>query len=295
MGTSSCTHRTVLMGGLLVAFCALGLSACGESLTSLPSSELSARQPSAVAGPVQPATGSAVPTSVASETTTAKAIKPASKIETTGNLGEAAGVPSSASKSATDSFIAVTTPGNTAYKIGPEDVLDVSVFKVPELSKSVQVADGGTINLPLVGEIAAAGKTARDIELELTKTLGDKYLRSPQVTVFVKEYNSQRVTVEGAVKKPGVYPIRGKNSLLQLLASAGGLEETAENGNILVVRQVNGKRYAGRFDLDAIRKGAAEDPQVQQGDVVIVNTSDAKAAFQTFLKIIPVANVFALL
>ena len=111
----------------------------------------------------------------------------------------------------------------------------------------------------------------------------------------MKEYNSQRVTVEGAVKKPGVYPIRGKNSLLQLLASAGGLEDTAENGNILVVRQVNGKRYAGRFDLDAIRKGAAEDPQVQQGDVVIVNTSDAKAAFQTFLKIIPVANVFALL
>lgn len=291
MGTSSCTHRTVLMGGLLVAFCALGLSACGESLTSLPSSELSTKQPSAVAGPVLPAT----PAAVAGETTTAKAIKPASKFETTGNLGEAAAVPSSASKSATDSFIAVTTPGNTAYKIGPEDVIDVSVFKVPELSKSVQVADGGTINLPLVGEIAAAGKTARDIELELTKTLGDKYLRSPQVTVFVKEYNSQRVTVEGAVKKPGVYPIRGKNSLLQLLASAGGLEDTAENGNILVVRQVNGKRYAGRFDLDAIRKGAAEDPQVQQGDVVIVNTSDAKAAFQTFLKIIPVANVFALL
>ena len=244
-----------------------------------------------MAGPVLPAT----PAAVAGETTTAKAIKPASKFETTGNLGEAAAIPSSASKSATDSFIAVTTPGNTAYKIGPEDVIDVSVFKVPELSKSVQVADGGTINLPLVGEIAAAGKTARDIELELTKTLGDKYLRSPQVTVFVKEYNSQRVTVEGAVKKPGVYPIRGKNSLLQLLASAGGLEDTAENGNILVVRQVNGKRYAGRFDLDAIRKGAAEDPQVQQGDVVIVNTSDAKAAFQTFLKIIPVANVFALL
>ncbi len=281
-----------------MVFCALGLSACGESLTSLPTSELNAKQPSAVAGPVVAETGtvaSAGGLPATKTATTVKAIKPVAKVETAGAFGETTVAPPSSSKAATDSFVAVTTPGNTAYKIGPEDVIDVSVFKVPELSKSVQVADGGTINLPLVGEIAAAGKTARDIELELTKKLGDKYLKSPQVTVFVKEYNSQRVTVEGAVKKPGVYPIRGKSSLLQLLASAGGLEEIAETGNILVVRQVDGKRYAGRFDLDAIRKGSADDPQVQQGDVVIVNTSDAKAAFQTFMKIIPVANVFALL
>ncbi|MEQ1694727.1 MAG: polysaccharide biosynthesis/export family protein [Hyphomicrobiaceae bacterium] len=264
-------------------------------MTSLPSSELGVKQPSAVAGPLVPESGRGAPAVAVSDATTIKAIKPAAKFEMAGALGEEAAEPASSSKAATDSFIAVTTPGNTAYKIGPEDVVDISVFKVPELSKSVQVADGGTINLPLVGEIAAAGKTARDIELELTKTLGDKYLKSPQVTVFVKEYNSQRVTVEGSVKKPGVYPIRGKNSLLQLLASAGGLEEIADSGNILVVRQVSGKRYAGRFDLDAIRKGSAEDPQVQQGDVIIVNTSNAKAAFQTFMKIVPVANLFTLL
>lgn len=287
-------------------FCAIGLGACGESLGSLSSSELTAKQqelstkqPSAVAGPAMPATAGIAPAAGLSDVTavpakTAQAVKP-SKVEPVVSLGETAALPSKPSASATDSFIAVTTPGNTAYKVGPEDVLDISVFKVPELSKSVQVADGGTINLPLVGEIAAAGKTAREIELDLTKKLGDKYLKSPQVTVFVKEYNSQRVTVEGAVKKPGVYPLRGKNSLLQMLASAGGLEETAENGNIVVVRQVNGKRYAGRFDVDAIRKGAADDPQVQQGDVVIVNTSDAKAALQTLLKLIPVANVFAIL
>lgn len=282
-----------------MAFCALGLSACGESLGSLSTSELSNKQPSAVAGPVVPPRGDVTTAAGLSEAPTlpgktAQADK-SSKVEPAVALGDAATLPAKSSVSATDSFIAVTTPGNTAYKVGPEDVLDISVFKVPELSKSVQVADGGTINLPLVGEIAAAGKTAREIELDLTKKLGDKYLKSPQVTVFVKEYNSQRVTVEGAVKKPGVYPIRGKNSLLQMLANAGGLEETAENGNIVVVRQVNGKRYAGRFDVDAIRKGTADDPQVQQGDVVIVNTSDAKAALQTFLKLIPVANVFAIL
>lgn len=264
-------------------------------MTNLPLSDLTTKQPSAVAGPAVPEAGAGANAAALSETAISKAVKPAAKVETIGALGGVATEPASSGKAATDAFVAVTTPGNTAYKIGPEDVVDISVFKVPELSKSVQVADGGTINLPLVGEIAAAGKTARDIELELTKKLGDKYLRSPQVTVFVKEYNSQRVTVEGSVKKPGVYPIRGKNSLLQMLASAGGLEEIADSGGILVVRQVNGKRYAGRFDLDDIRKGSAEDPQVQQGDVIIVNSSNAKAAFQTIMKIVPMANVFALL
>ncbi|MEZ5855394.1 MAG: polysaccharide biosynthesis/export family protein [Hyphomicrobiaceae bacterium] len=72
-------------------------------------------------------------------------------------------------------------------------------------SKSVQVANSGTINLPLVGDIVAAGRTARDIERDLSAKLGAKYLRNPQVTVFVKEYNSQRITVEGAVNKPDVF------------------------------------------------------------------------------------------
>lgn len=74
-------------------------------------------------------------------------------------------------------------PNNSAYEIGPQDVLDISVFKVPELSKSVQVADTGTINLPLLGEVVADGRTARQLERELTAQLGAKYLQNPQVTV----------------------------------------------------------------------------------------------------------------
>ena len=270
----------------VLALCAAGLTGCGESLTNVGSTDLAPKPPSAVAGPLLPGGGEAAADS--------KFVKAAPKMETLGKASETAGVIPEP-KTATDAFIAVTTPGNTAYKVGPEDVLDVSVFKVPELSRTAQVADGGTINLPLVGEIQAAGKTARDIEVDLTKKLGDKYLKSPQITVFVKEYNSQRVTIEGAVKKPGVYPIRGKSSLLQMVANAGGLEELADQSSVVVVRQVNGKRYAGRFDIDAIRKGTTEDPALQQGDVIIANTSDAKAALQTFLKILPAANVFALL
>jgi polysaccharide export outer membrane protein len=192
-----------------------------------------------------------------------------------------------------EAFTASATPGNTAYKIGPQDVLEVSVFKVPELSKSVQVADSGSVNLPLVGEVPAAGHTAQDVERDLTKRLGAKYLQSPQVTVFVKEYNSQRVTIEGAVKKPGVYPVRGKTSLLQSIAMAEGLDEAAQD-EIVVFRQVDGKRVAGKFDVAAIRAGNAEDPTIRNGDVIVVGHSGMKAAWQNFLKAIPAAASVAM-
>ena len=143
-----------------------------------------------------------------------------------------------------DKFTSIATPGSADYKIGPQDVLDISVFKVPELTRSVQVADAGTINLPLVGEVTATGKTAREIEHDLATKLGAKYLQSPQVTVYIKEYNSQRVTLDGAVKKPGVYPIRGKTTLMQAVALAEGLNDIADSSCIVVFRLTGDKRTA---------------------------------------------------
>src|SRR3954468_21321091 len=130
---------------------------------------------------------------------------------------------SSSSVADRDAFASATAADNASHKLGPLDVLDISVFQVPELSKSVQVSDAGSINLPLLGEVKASGKTAQEIERELTVRLGKKYLKNPQVTVFVKENKSQQVTIEGAVRKPGVYPIAGKKTLLQLVATAEGL------------------------------------------------------------------------
>jgi polysaccharide export outer membrane protein len=190
-----------------------------------------------------------------------------------------------------EAFTSVSTSGNAAYKIGALDVLDISVFKVPELSKSVQVANTGTINLPLVGEIPAAGKTAQELERDLTSKLGAKYLQSPQVTVYVKEHNSQRATVEGAVKKPGVYPIKGKTSLLQFVAMAQGLDPSSDS-TAVVFRETNGQRSAAKFDIDAIRAGRANDPAIQQGDVIVVGTSAIKAAFNNVLRVLPIASVF---
>jgi polysaccharide export outer membrane protein len=193
---------------------------------------------------------------------------------------------------ASDKF--TSAAGSTAYRIGSQDVLDVSVFKVPELSKTVQVADTGTVNLPLVGEVPAAGKTAQEVERDLTARLGAKYLQKPQVTVYVKEYNSQRVTVEGAVKKPGVFPIRGKTSLLQLVATAEGLDPVADS-TVVVFREVDGKRSAARFELNDIRSGHAEDPVIQSGDVVVVSNSTIKETFNVILKALPVAGLFVAL
>jgi len=180
------------------------------------------------------------------------------------------------------------------YKIGAQDILDVSVFKVPELTKSVQVSETGSINLPLVGEVAVSGKSAQDVERDLTSKLGSRYLQNPQVTVLVKEFNSQKATVEGAVKKPGVYPLRGRNSLLQLIATAEGVDEKSD-ATVVILRQSNGKKSAARFDLDAIRSGQSEDPVVQPGDVIVAGTSAVKEMFGNFLKVLPVTSVFALL
>lgn len=194
--------------------------------------------------------------------------------------------------SAAETLTAPATPGNSAYKIGPQDVLDVSVFKVPELSRTVQVADSGSVNLPLVGDVPAAGMTAQDVERDLSTKLGAKYLQKPQVTVFVKEHNSQRVTIDGAVKKPGVYPIRGKTTLLQFIAMAEGLDDSSDSSNIVVFRREEAKRMAARFDIGSIRSGAAEDPEIKPGDVIVANGSQVKSVFNSIAKALPVAGFF---
>src|SRR5262249_49537709 len=104
---------------------------------------------------------------------------------------------------------ATSKTGTNVYRIGPMDVLEVSVFQAPDLSKTVEVAEDGTVDLPLLGATPAAGKTTYELQRELSSKLGAKYLQNPQVTVSVKEFNSSRVTVSGAVKNPGVFPFKG--------------------------------------------------------------------------------------
>ncbi|MCL4767797.1 MAG: polysaccharide export protein [Hyphomicrobiaceae bacterium] len=216
----------------------------------------------------------------------------------TASLGSAAGtaaLTSAAGRSpaaAASAFTSMSEPGHVAYRVGPLDVLEISVFRVPELSAVVQVADTGTINLPLIGEVPASSRTAQEIEQDVTARLGADYLQKPQVTVFIKEYNARRVTVDGSVRKPGVYPLRGRTSLLQVITMAEGLDYNRASSDVVVFRQQDGKRKAARFDLDAIRAGTANDPLMEPGDVVIVDDSAAKIVLLNILRVIPVTNVF---
>ena len=192
-----------------------------------------------------------------------------------------------------DALASVTTPGRSAYRIGPQDVLEISVFQAPDLSKTVEVADNGTIDFPLIGETPVSGKTAQQVQKDLSSRLGAKYLQNPQVQVMVKEFNSNRVTVSGAVKSPGVFPYKGE-TLFQVVTMAGGLAPES-NSMILVLRTTNGKRSAAKFDLAQIQKGSLDDPTVQQGDVIVADTNVVKQGINNIMKYLPLAGFAALL
>lgn len=126
------------------------------------------------------------------------------------------------------------------YKIGPEDLLEITVFEVEKLNKTVRVSAQGNISLPLLGVLRVKGLTANELEKEMRDLLSEKYLQDPQVSVFIKEYRNQRISVIGMVDKPGVFEVTGQKTVLDMLAMAGGLKEDA--GQLLfLIRSSNGK------------------------------------------------------
>lgn len=178
----------------------------------------------------------------------------------------------------------------SVYRIGALDVLDVNVFMVPELTKAVQVSEAGTVNFPLIGETKVIGRTAREVEQMLTRQLGAKYLQDPQVSVTVKEFNSQRVTIEGSVKKPGVYALRDRTTLVQVIAIGGGLDELSDE-QVTISRATGASRVTKTYDLAQIRTGAAPDPEIKPGDVLYVGKSAFKEALNNISKVSPIAGV----
>jgi polysaccharide biosynthesis/export protein len=115
------------------------------------------------------------------------------------------------------------------YKVGSEDLLEIAVFEDEKFNKTVRVSSQGNISLPLLGILRVKGLTASEVEREIRDLLAEKYFQDPHVTVFVKEYRSQRISVLGAVEKPSVYDISGQKTVLEALAMAGGLKEDASH------------------------------------------------------------------
>lgn len=125
------------------------------------------------------------------------------------------------------------------YRIGPKDLLDINVFGIDELNRTVRVSEEGKITLPLLGEIEVEGLTKGELERKISQLLKENYLQNPQVTVFIREYQSKRVSVLGAVKNPGIYELLGRQTLLQIIAQAGGFTNEAGQ-EIIIIRELDG-------------------------------------------------------
>jgi polysaccharide biosynthesis/export protein len=186
-------------------------------------------------------------------------------------------------------------PKSEDYKISPLDVVDITVFGVKDLDRTVQVSSSGIISLPLINQVKAGGRTSTQLEGDIARKLSANYLQSPQVSVYVKEYNSQRITVDGAVMKPGIFPITGKVSLLQAVALAEGLNEVADPSGILLFRTVDGKRMIARFNLKEVRGGKINDPFLQAGDIVMVDESSTRTTLREIKNVMPITGLFQLL
>jgi len=142
------------------------------------------------------------------------------------------------------------------YRIGPEDVLNINVFEAQELNREVRVSAGGEISLPLLGSVRAAGLTPRELEFVLQELLHRTYMKDPHVSVFVREMQSHPVSVMGAVRRPGVFQIRGSKTLLEVLSLAEGLADDA--GETVII--LRGAALSAEPDSPTDHAAASDPP-----------------------------------
>ena len=184
------------------------------------------------------------------------------------------------------------------YRIGPNDLMDVEVFGVPDLKRTIRVNSSGQISLALVGSVTVAGLSAQAAEALIAQKYTEKYLQNPQVSLFIREFTSQRITLEGAVAKPGIYPITGQVTLLRALALAGGGAAYSDLSEIMVFRTgIDGGKLTQTYNLEKIRKGESVDPFIVADDVIVVKRDPIRAALRDslFRDVIDSINPFSTL
>jgi len=179
----------------------------------------------------------------------------------TSQKDEASGKPSAAA----------VTPATTdqEYYIGPQDVVQIDVWKEPEITRTIPVRPDGKISLPLLNDVQAAGLTAMQLAGSIREGL-TKYLHNPQVTVIVSQINSRRVFVTGEVAKSGALPLLPGMTALQALSSSGGFTQFAKEKGIYILRNENGKQVKLPYNYKDVLKGLKEDIPLQSGDVIVV-------------------------
>ncbi len=192
--------------------------------------------------------------------------------------------------------LAVPSVIGADYKIASNDLLDIEVFGVKELNRTVRVNASGAIALPLIGQLQVAGMSPSDAEALIAVKYASKYLQDPQISIFIKEFTTQRITVDGAVQKPGIFPLTGQITLLRALALAGGAAQLADMEQIMLFRvSQNGESKVEKYDAMKIRRGESPDPVLQGEDVIVVNRDTRRTALRDslFRDIIDTLNPFA--
>jgi len=158
------------------------------------------------------------------------------------------------------------------YHLGPDDALKITVYREDELEREVRVSSDGYISFPLLGKVKAEGLTVPELENRLTEGL-KRYLKRPQVTVFIQEYST--ITVTGQVRKPDSYPLRGELTVIEAIGLAGGFTKIASRNNVKVMRIENGEKKTITVRVaDISKKGdKTKDISLKRGDIVFVPES----------------------
>ena len=179
------------------------------------------------------------------------------------------------------------------YRLGPLDDIKIEVFGAPELTREGEVDAAGNFAMPLVGSVAAGGKTPAELASLITEQLKGRYLKNPQVSVNIVKAQGQTFTVDGAVRQPGVYPIIGRMTLQEALATARGPDGSIANlNNVVIFRNVNSRKMAALFSLKEIRAGRAADPDVYGNDIIVVGESATRRFLTDFQRLIPALGNF---
>ena len=155
--------------------------------------------------------------------------------------------------------------------LGPGDVFEIRVFGEKDLTAKYQVGPDGKIRYPFLGELAVQGKDPQEVALEITEKLkAGQFLRDPHVSVFVEQSNSKRISVLGAVAKPGTFPIIPGMTVVQAVSGAGGFTPLASKDDTVVTRRLDGKLERHRVPVTAVTRGDADDFPLRAGDIVFV-------------------------
>lgn len=195
-------------------------------------------------------------------------------------------VPASPSLGAEGAAALLNSPSTVGadYRISPNDLMEFNVFGVPDMKRDVRVNASGELSLPLIGQVKVAGLTAQAAEQLIAAKYEEKYLRDPQVSLFIKEFTTQRVAIEGAVIRPGIYPVTGQLTLLRALALSGGFAPYADINQIVVYRNgAGGAREQFTYDLEKVRAGQEADPNIRSDDVIVVQRNARRAALRDSL------------